>query len=208
MEVRPERAAELSVALRDGRLEAGPWFVLPDELIPSGEALVRNLLAGKATLRASRAQPPPVLYCPDSFGHPAALPAIAAGFGFHSIIAWRGYGSRRFPAGDATHWRAPDGNEALLFHLPPDGYEFGSHLPTSDSDAQRRWAEMRRVLEARSAFGVWLVPNGADHHAPQQTARPSLRSRERRCASLQSRARAVAQLLEARAAAANCRNRR
>ena len=43
-----ERCAQL---LRDGRLEAGPWYVLADELIPSGEALVRNLLAGRRTLR-------------------------------------------------------------------------------------------------------------------------------------------------------------
>src|SRR5688572_13236490 len=79
--VRPERAAELAAALHNARVEAGPWFVLPDELIPSGEALVRNLLAGRRVLRALRAQPPRVLYCPDSFGHPAALPAIASGFG-------------------------------------------------------------------------------------------------------------------------------
>ncbi len=43
--VRPERAAKLATLLRDGRIEAGPWYVLADELIPSGEALVRNLLA-------------------------------------------------------------------------------------------------------------------------------------------------------------------
>src|SRR5689334_18096876 len=47
LDVRPERASELAAALRSRRLEAGPWFVLPDELIPSGEGLVRNLLAGE-----------------------------------------------------------------------------------------------------------------------------------------------------------------
>src|SRR5437016_2646036 len=57
LDVRPERASELAIALRDGRLEAGPWFVLADELIPSGEGLVRNLLAGRRTLRALRAEP-------------------------------------------------------------------------------------------------------------------------------------------------------
>ena len=31
LDVRPERASELGTALRDGRLEAGPWFVLADE---------------------------------------------------------------------------------------------------------------------------------------------------------------------------------
>src|SRR3954465_2607403 len=34
--VRPDRAEALAQLLRDGRLEAGPWFVLADALIPSG----------------------------------------------------------------------------------------------------------------------------------------------------------------------------
>jgi len=164
--VRPERAAELATALAT-HLEAGPWFVLPDELIPSGEALVRNLLAGRRVLRGFRATAPPVLYCPDSFGHPATLPALAAGFGYRSVILWRGYGGRRWPPGDAARWRAPSGDEVLLFHLAPDGYEFGSHLPGDDEQASRRWVDLRGVLEPRSALGVWLVPLGADHHAPQ-----------------------------------------
>src|SRR5690606_10152508 len=69
--VRPDAREELARLLREGALEAGPWYVLADELIPSGEALVRNLLAGRAVLRSLGATPPPVLYCPDSFGHPA-----------------------------------------------------------------------------------------------------------------------------------------
>src|SRR5678815_3225893 len=72
-DVRPERVPELAQALRAGTIEAGPWYVLADELIPSGEALVRNLLAGRNTLRRFGAQPPPVLYSPDAFGHAAAL---------------------------------------------------------------------------------------------------------------------------------------
>src|SRR5262245_53917587 len=79
--VKPERRRELSTLLKEGRLEAGPWFVLADELIPSGEALARNLLVGRAVLRELGAEAPPVLYCPDSFGHPAALPELARGFG-------------------------------------------------------------------------------------------------------------------------------
>ena len=50
-DVRPDRVADLHTALRSGRIEAGPWYVLADELIPSGEALVRNLFAGRRTLR-------------------------------------------------------------------------------------------------------------------------------------------------------------
>src|SRR5688500_11059962 len=104
LEVRPERASELATALRDGQLEAGPWFVLADELMPSGEALVRNLLAGQRTMRALRGQPPPVLYCPDSFGHPAALPELARGFGCTTILLWRGFGGARWPATNVFRW--------------------------------------------------------------------------------------------------------
>ena len=168
--VRPERREELTALLRTGRIEAGPWYVLADELIPSGEALVRNLLAGRRSLAASGTRAPGVLYCPDSFGHPAALPAIARGFGVDLVVLWRGYGGRRWPSGDVARWRAPDGAEVLLYHLPPDGYEFGSSLPTDDVSARARWKRIREVLAPRASLGVALLPHGADHHARQRDA--------------------------------------
>jgi alpha-mannosidase len=167
LSIRPDRADELRALLRAGRLEAGPWYVLADELIPSGEALVRNLFAGRRTLARFDAKAPPVLYCPDSFGHPAALPALARGFGLPLILLWRGYGGKRWPAGDIARWTAPDGESVLLFHLPRDGYEFGSHLPADAAAANDRWQRMRRELVARSTTGVMLIQNGADHHARQ-----------------------------------------
>jgi mannosylglycerate hydrolase len=165
--VRPERAAELSALLREGRLEAGPWYVLADELIPSGEALVRNLLAGRELVSRLRGEPPPVLYCPDSFGHPAILPDLARGFGCNVVILWRGYGGKRWPAGDTARWRSPSGAEVLLYHLPPDGYEFGSSLPTSPEAVGERWQRIRSALAPRAVTGVALLLNGADHHARQ-----------------------------------------
>ena len=166
-DVRPDRVADLRAALQSGRLEAGPWYVLADELIPSGEALVRNLFAGRRTLRRAGAEPPPVLYSPDAFGHAAALPLIARGFGFELAVVWRGYGGARWPSGDTARWESPDGSAVTLFHLPPDGYEFGSSLP-SDADAARdRWKAVHDVLAPRSRTGVLLVQNGADHHARQ-----------------------------------------
>jgi alpha-mannosidase len=172
--VRPDRAERLYALLRDGRVEAGPWYVLADELIPSGEAIVRNLLAGRRLLQRHAVTPPAVLYCPDSFGHPAALPEIAAGFGLPLIVLWRGYGSTRWPAGDSARWRAPSGAESLLYHLPRAGYEFGSHLPSGGSEAATRWAEMRDELVPRSTTGVMLLPNGADHHARQAALHDAL----------------------------------
>ncbi|HEV7703389.1 MAG TPA: hypothetical protein VGO46_03810, partial [Gemmatimonadaceae bacterium] len=126
LSVRPERRDAIAARLRDGSLEAGPWYVLADELIPSGESFVRNLLAGRAVLRSLGATSPNVLYSPDAFGHPAALPAIAAGFGMPLIVLWRGYGGAKHPDGDAARWLAPDGSAAIIYHLTPSGYELGA----------------------------------------------------------------------------------
>ena len=172
--VRPERAAELSTLLRDGRLEAGPWYVLADNLIPSGEALVRNLLFGRETVRRLRGEPPPVLYCPDSFGHPAILPDLAAGFGCDVVILWRGFGGARSPASDVVRWRGMSGIKTLVYHLPPDGYEFGSSLPASD--ASDSWRRIAAVLEPRAMTGVALLLNGADHHARQRDHADAVRA--------------------------------
>jgi len=172
--VRPERTAELGTLLHQRRLEAGPWYVLADELIPGGEALVRNLRLGIAAVRRLRGTPPSVLYCPDSFGHPAVLPDIAAGFGVQAIVLWRGLGGDRSPAHDVVRWRGAAGNSALVCHLPPDGYEFGSALPVDSADAAVRWQHMAAVLSPRSATGLALVLNGADHHARQHQHQSAL----------------------------------
>jgi alpha-mannosidase len=174
LSLRPERAADLSARLRAGTIEAGPWYVLADELIPSAEALVRNLLAGGRVLRRLRGAPPAVLYCPDSFGHPAALPALATGFGCPVIVAWRGLGGARWPDANPVRWGAPDGSTALLYCLPRDGYGCGAHWPADEAEGRARWGRLREELVARSALGIVLLPQGADHHAPGPVgARPA-----------------------------------
>ena len=176
LEVRPERGSELSSLLHAGRLEAGPWYVLADELIPGGEAIVRNLLVGRRVLRRLRATPPSVLYCPDSFGHPAALPTIAAGFELPIAIAWRGFGGRRWPASDTVRWQSDSGESVVLYHLPRSGYEYASALPVAPSLAEERWTRIRDELSPRSATSVVLLPNGADHHARQEHQREAVRA--------------------------------
>src|SRR5687768_11982258 len=166
-ELRPERVPDLARRLRDGSIEAGPWYVLADELIPGGEALVRNLLAGRRVIRRLGAEPPPVIYSPDAFGHTAALPLLARGFGCDLAIIWRGYGGPRCPSGDTVRWESRDGASVILFHLPPDGYEFGSSLPSAPADAAERWGRAYATLKPRSRTGVLLLQNGADHHALQ-----------------------------------------
>ena len=174
--VRPERASELGAALRDGRLEAGPWYVLADELIPGGEGLVRNLLAGRRTLRSLRAEAPPVLYCPDSFGHPAALPMLARGFDKGLIVLWRGFGGGESPNTDTCAWVGPNGDRVLLYHLTRSGYELGANLPVDPAVARDRWKKIRAEIGGRARTGAALLLNGADHHARQHDLHAAIRT--------------------------------
>jgi mannosylglycerate hydrolase len=125
-------------------------------------------------VRRRGAAAPPVLYSPDAFGHAAALPTIATGFGLPVAIVWRGYGGRRWPAGDVARWEASDGSGVLLYHLPPSGYELGSNLPPDDAGAADWWTRHRTLLADRASLGLALLPNGADHHALQERADEAL----------------------------------
>ena len=167
LRVRPERVAELAAALQSGAIEAGPWYVLADNQIPSGEALLRNLEAGRRVLRRFSADAPPVLYCPDTFGHPAAMPHVAAGYGFRVAVLWRGAGGAQHPPQDAFRWASASGEGVIVHHLPPDGYEFGSDLPIEGEGARERWDRLGALVRKRAATGVVLLLNGADHHARQ-----------------------------------------
>ena len=174
LSVRPDREADLREALAAGTLEAGPWYVLADELLPSGEALVRNLLAGQRAVRARGGTPLSILYCPDSFGHPADLPALAVGFGFPLILLWRGLGGVAWPPGDAFRWRGAGDTSVVVHHLPPNGYEYGANLPTDEAQARTRWMALRGLLAPRARTGVLLVLNGADHHARQTSQQQAI----------------------------------
>ena len=46
LEVRPERRAALEGHITSGRVLAGPWYILPDEFLVSGESIIRNLQRG------------------------------------------------------------------------------------------------------------------------------------------------------------------
>ncbi len=167
LRARPEDRVRVRALARSGKLILGPWFVLSDELLPADETLVRNLLLGRADGSLFGGWMP-VGYSPDAFGHPAALPALLAGFGIRHAILWRGYGGEPGQDHDCFVWAAPDGSSVLVHHLPPQGYEVGASLPTARAALAARWRHVAATLAARADGRPLLLPNGADHHAPQR----------------------------------------
>ena len=168
--VRPEQENLVRRLAGERRLQLGPWYVLADEQIPSGESLVRNLLLGARDAARWGGREGGgmlhALYSPDMFGHPAALPMIAQEFGLSCGAAWRGLHPARARGRDFVRWAGPDGRELLLYHLPRDGYEVGSALPAEMDALLPAWMSLREQLVERAATPHIAVLVGADHHTP------------------------------------------
>jgi len=159
LEVRPDRRGRLGDLVRAGRLQIGPWYILPDEFLVGGESLVRNLLRG---LRIARelGEPMMVGYLPDCFGHIAHMPAVLRGFGIENAVIWRGVGEDVEKT--EFFWRAPDGSEVLTVHLP-EGYGIANVLPAEREALLERLRTIREALEPRATTPYLLLMNGTDH---------------------------------------------
>ncbi|HEX2884123.1 MAG TPA: alpha-mannosidase [Candidatus Limnocylindria bacterium] len=162
LEIRPDQADRIARHVASGRLAIGPWQVLMDEFLVSGETLVRNLETGWR-----RAQdfggPMRVGYLPDMFGHVAQMPQILRRAGLADAVVWRGV-----PAAVDRHafrWESPDGSWVRAEYLPA-GYGNAAYL---FAVPERLDAAGRRFLDwARPWFGSdpVLAMYGTDHTAP------------------------------------------
>jgi mannosylglycerate hydrolase len=161
LEIRPEAEPRIQALVATGQLAVGPWRILSDEFLVSGETLVRNLEAGVA--RAERfGQAMAVGYLPDEFGHAAQVPQLLRLAGFGHAAVWRGV-----PAAvdrHAFHWSAPDGSSVRTEYLI-GGYGNAAGLFAYPDVA----AAGRRLLERLAPyFGTdpVLAMYGADHSTP------------------------------------------
>ncbi len=163
--VRPEREPTLRRLVEQGRLVIGPWYVLPDEFLVSGEATVRNLMHGTTTARRFGGTMN-VGYIPDSFGHIASMPTILAGFGIPTALVYRGFGGEPGQNSSEYRWHAPDGTECLMVHLFRHGYSAGYFHQETDEQIIGRFAGLKAELDARATTSHRLIMNGGDHHWP------------------------------------------
>src|SRR5262249_30439301 len=89
--VRPDAEGRLRALATSGRLQVGPWMILMDEYMVSGETIVRNLQHGLARASALGADPTrSVGYLPDMFGHIAQMPQLLRLAGLDHAVVWRG----------------------------------------------------------------------------------------------------------------------
>lgn len=171
LEIRPERRAQVEQLARSGQLKIGPWYSMPDEFTVSGEALVRNLLVGRAGARAYGGEPSAAGYVPDMFGHTSQLPQIFAGCGIRVAYIWRGVNNwheRNFL------WRGADGTELVCHKFGKQGYgtfahQVGrghepAHIPENDPAELARLLDTYLATEAKATVvDAILIHDSCDH---------------------------------------------
>ena len=162
LEVRPEAAERVRRLVDEGRLAIGPWQVLMDEFLVSGETIVRNLEYGQRR-GAEFGGAMTVGYLPDMFGHVAQMPQILRQAGIDVAVVWRGV-----PAAIDSHsfeWESPDGSSVRAEYLPY-GYSNGAYLLDVPGQLGRGLEAVRE--SHREFFGdePILAMFGTDHMEP------------------------------------------
>ena len=170
LEVRPERFAAVRKLTAAGRLRLGPWYVLPDEWLVSGESLVRNLQKGIKLAADFGAPRPRAGFLCDMFGQNSQLPQIFSLFGLECALFWRGVG----PGGTANYaWCGADGTRLPAHRFGRNGYcSYGCEVRKIEEDQLksppfeeklRLFCEYARSEAARTPVGPVLLFDGADH---------------------------------------------
>ena len=161
LEIRPENRARLSALVARGQLAVGPWHILLDEFLCSGETIVRNLELGWRTASALGGAMP-VGYLPDMFGHCAQMPQILARAGIGHACLWRGV-----PAAVDRHafrWRAPDGSAVRVEYLF-DGYGNALNLFAQPAKLSTALIAYHGATRDRWGGDAVLGMLGTDHSA-------------------------------------------
>jgi glycosyl hydrolase family 38/alpha mannosidase-like protein len=162
LEVRPEAAPRVRRLVEEGRLAIGPWLVLMDEFLVSGETILRNLEYGQRRAEEFGGAMP-IGYLPDMFGHVAQMPQLLRLGGIDRAVVWRGV-----PRAISSHefdWEAPDGSVVRAEYLPY-GYSNGAYLLDVPGRLGRRVGELRESMRPFFGHDPVLAMYGTDHMEP------------------------------------------
>ena len=151
---------QIKARVAEGRWEAtGGMWVEADCNIPSGEALVRQLLYGRRFFQQEFDADGHILWLPDTFGFNGALPQLIARAGLRYFmttkISWNEY--NRFPY-DSFRWQGIDGTEVLAhFITTPSEYSYqtynGDLRPATVQGCWQNYRQKEEHDEVLLSFG-------------------------------------------------------
>ena len=177
LEICPDKREQLEKYVREGRFRVGPFYILQDEFLTSGEANVRNIQTGIKDAK-KYGNLTKVGYFPDAFGNAGQMPQILKQAGMDAIAFGRGVkpvgfnnelkgGGEYESAYSEMMWEAPDGS-ALLGILFANWYCNGMEIPVEEAEAKAFWDDRLPKAEMFAATDELLFMNGCDHQPVQK----------------------------------------
>lgn len=144
----PALYEKIKAQIDNGRWEPeGAMWIEADCNIPCGEALIRQILYGKAFIREEFGKDSKVLWMPDVFGYSAALPQILRKSGITcfvtSKISWNMLNTMPY---DTFLWKGIDGGEILTYFLT---------TPELGENSGNCGATYNAVLHPQTVYGTW-----------------------------------------------------
>jgi alpha-mannosidase/mannosylglycerate hydrolase len=170
LEVRPEKAEMIRRYVKEGRFKVGPWYVLPDEWLVSGESIIRNIQLGMRLSDELGAPSSRAGFACDLFGHISQLPQLFQQLGIPFAYIWRGTYEKEHHG--HLNWKSPDGTSIPSYRFGRVGYcTFAFDVrecqkPDEKFDpeaAVQKVVDFTLIEAARSPLGPILLFDGGDH---------------------------------------------
>ena len=167
----PQDKDRITKLVKEKKLVIGPWYTQTDQLVISGESIVRNMYYGMKRCETFGGYMN-VGYVPDSFGQSGNMPQIYKEFGIDDTLFWRGVSDDMVNHTD-YNWRGDDGSVVFTTQIP-FGYYIGRNIPEDPKQSEEFWQkECFEKAGGRSATKHIYFPNGFDQ-APIRTNLPEI----------------------------------
>ncbi|WP_233573257.1 glycoside hydrolase family 38 C-terminal domain-containing protein [Leptotrichia sp. OH3620_COT-345] len=158
LEFHPDDERRIKRLVSQEKLIIGPWYTQTDQMVISGESIIRNLYYGieRAKYFGNYMR---IGYMPDSFGQSAQMPQILNGFNiFHNTFK-RGLSDKCYSKNE-FYWEAPDGSRVFNVYLD----RYGNFVYfTSEEDSLNYIVEkLKDETDRRSNVGILTLFNGED----------------------------------------------
>lgn len=157
LEIKPHKINLLKKYIKLGNIVTGPWYVLSDQFLSSGESTIRNLFYGieKSKEFGSLMK---VGYLPDQFGHIAQLPQILNQFKIKDAILARG-----IQDGKAEHyWYGIDGSNLFTIVLT-NWYNNAQRIPSNKKAINKYFESILKRQKKTTNSNELILMNGCDH---------------------------------------------
>ncbi|WP_053375023.1 alpha-mannosidase [Paenibacillus sp. FJAT-27812] len=175
LQVRPDQKDRLAKFIQDGRILIGPWYILQDAFLTSGEANVRNMQIGHQDAK-KYGTVSKIGYFPDTFGLVGQTPQLMKQSGITNVLFGRGVKPTGFnnTVSDGDYessfseliWEGPDGSQVLGI-LFANWYNNGTEIPVDREEAKAYWEKKLADAEKYASMGELLLMNGCDHQPIQ-----------------------------------------